>query len=484
MRRTYSLQEARCFIPWRADAARFKIRLLERAASPLPEPIGIWEFGLLDGTIEGLEIDLLRLDAYSVHLRAPARQYLAQSHWQANQPSVSGRLGLEVMRVEADSAEQIVFQAELILPEAELAAAKQRLKRDRVPPIEWFFVEMTNRCNFRCAWCPKRRMSRPQGAMPLDRAQWLLGEIAAYRKRHPIFSLYAEIRNAVFLHMMGEPLQHPNLFEIIRYGREQGLDFCLVTNASLLKAETVDRVLDSGLSAIVLSLNAPDAAAFAPTGAPIDYERLVTQIQYLIAERYRRGMATPRIEIQLLNSTGVAVPECRMMETPEQVEAQLAFWSSFVRDQERATGAAHGPMDLHAPLRRHAVLDRHEANDPDTYFPLGQNVSLVFKQVCNFANLLLPEESIVREAQQGECPFRNAHRTLCVLWDGSCTFCSLDYDGEVKLGNVFEKGIEAIWASEQMSRVRALMEHGILAEPLCRRCQGVVVRKPLRSFAV
>jgi MoaA/NifB/PqqE/SkfB family radical SAM enzyme len=303
-----------------------------------------------------------------------------------------------------------------------------------------------------------------------------LGEIASYRRRHPLYSLYAEIHNPVFLHVMGEPLLHPQFFEIVRCGHELGLDLCLVTNASLLTEETTRRVLDSELSSLVLSLNAPDADSFAPTHSPIPFHRVVEHVQNVVAERYRRGIVTPRIEIQLLNSTRVNVPDCKLVENVNQVEAQVAFWSAFMRDQERANGATHLAADSNVAFRWQSVLEHHEANDPDTYLTLGENVFLVFKQTCNFANRLLPAGYSVRETQQGECPFRNAHRVLAVLWDGSCTFCSLDYDNEVNLGNVFEEGIDAIWSGERMNRIRALMEHGILSEPLCRRCMGQVVR--------
>lgn len=474
----YALQESRCYVPWPTKAmARplsVRLRLLERSLSPWPEPLGTWEYGPIPTSIGGLHIDLWRLDYYSAQLQLGDRKGLAKSYWRGDNLKLSDRLGLELTVQALDNPEKLTYTAELLLTADELRKAKQRFHLSKVPPIEWFFVELTNCCNFRCAWCPKVRMGRPQGIMPLEQAKGLLREIASYRQRHPSFSLYAEIRNPIFLHVMGEPLLHPHFFDIVEYGRGLGLDFCLVTNASLLKGDLINRLLDSELSSVVLSLNAPDAASFQPTGAPLSYELLVKQIQDFIRERYRRRTPLPRIEIQLLNSARVAIPDCSLVEKPDQVAAQLEFWSGFVREQERTTGAVRYVLDANEPLRWPTVLE-HEANDPDTYFALGENISLVFKQACNFANELLPENHSVQETQRGECSFRNAHRVLCICWDGSATFCSLDYDNETNLGNVFVEGIDAIWAGERMCRIRETMEHGILIEPLCRRCLGKMI---------
>lgn len=448
-----------------------RIRLYGSATSQLQEPIGVWDFGPINTSVKGLEVNLWTFDFYSMRLRTSTGTHLACSYSRAQETWVSKLLGLELDVVAPGVIKKSIFKADLAVPTGELKEMRRRFYLSSVPPIEWFFIELTNHCNHRCQWCPSPKMTREKGTMPLNRAKTLLEAITDYQQRNILLSMYAEIKNQIFLHVMGEPLLHPQLFEIIRYGHDLGLDFCLVTNMSLLNGERLHQLFECRLKNIIISLNVPDAAHFAKTQSPISYQMLIKRIQELVQERYRRGSPLPRIEIQLLNTKGVHLTGCTLVENPAQVEELLAFWSSFVREQERMAGVVSYNFDANEPSRWQTILE-HDTNDPGIYFQIGQNIFLVFKRACNFANALLPAGAKLRQAHQGRCPFNNTHRTLCVLWDGSCTFCSLDYDNEVNLGNVFEEGIEAIWAGERMSRIRRLMEHGVLAEPLCRRCMG------------
>jgi MoaA/NifB/PqqE/SkfB family radical SAM enzyme len=64
-------------------------------------------------------------------------------------------------------------------------------------------VELTNRCNLRCAMCPMGKLKRPKADMPW----WLVEKVAADFKDNDI-----QVR---WLHEMGEPLLYPRLIEAI-----------------------------------------------------------------------------------------------------------------------------------------------------------------------------------------------------------------------------------------------------------------------------
>jgi MoaA/NifB/PqqE/SkfB family radical SAM enzyme len=244
-----------------------------------------------------------------------------------------------------------------------------------------------------------------------------------------------------------------------------------VTNASRLDRDAARRLLDSGVQTVVLSVNAPSAALYRQTRSRYAYEQIAANVRGLLEERFRRGAPLPRIEIQLLNTRGAEIDRCRLVETRDEVERNVGFWSSLVRDLEKQRGVIGPCADADEAERWSSVLKRPD-NDPGVYFELSENVSLVFKRACNFANELRPGPAPLIEAARGACRFRCPQRMFVVLWDGSCTFCTLDFNGEIALGNVFDQGIDAIWSGVRMRRVRRLMDAGILAEPLCRRCLG------------
>lgn len=468
----YTLRDGRCELRWprkiRPPHGPMRIELVDTSAALRGDAVlAAWEFQVTERPVS-MEVDLWCVDLYSVRLLTADGPRLARGFQSRVEGAVPGRLGVQALLLSHQTL--VTPLAEIEVTASERAALRRRLERAQVPTIDWFFIELTSHCNFRCRWCPLSRMRRKSGVMPLDRAKAVLDQIRAYQDAHPSFSLYAQIQNPVFLHMMGEPLLYPHLFDVLDYGRSLGIEFCLVTNASLLRKHGINRLLDADLSSIVFSLNAPDPVSFELAASPVEYERVVDQIQEFVAERYRRGAVRPRIELQFLNTRGVDLDHCALVEDPSQVEQQLAFWSEFVRSQERLARVVHSTHQGNAATWP-SVLD-HKDNDPGIYFELGHNLCLVFKRACNFANALLPKGVSLRESCTGQCPFRCPHRMLAICWDGSSTFCTLDFENDVNLGNVFEQGIEEIWAGERMQRIRRLMDRGILSERICRACAG------------
>ncbi len=60
----------------------------------------------------------------------------------------------------------------------------------------------------------------------------------------------------------GEPLLHPRLIDFIRAGEKQRLNVNVSTNGVLLTQDISRRILDTGLSSLNVSLDAPDAAEY------------------------------------------------------------------------------------------------------------------------------------------------------------------------------------------------------------------------------
>ena len=81
------------------------------------------------------------------------------------------------------------------------------------------YVEITNVCNMACAFCPGT--ARKKGFMTPETFALLAGKL----RRHTDF---------LYLHVMGEPLLHPQLAEILRICGDLGFRVCLTTNGTLL----------------------------------------------------------------------------------------------------------------------------------------------------------------------------------------------------------------------------------------------------------
>ena len=89
------------------------------------------------------------------------------------------------------------------------------------------YVEITNRCNLSCAFCPKTaRSPRSMSAEEFDLVLGKLGDAVQY----------------VYLHVMGEPLGHPELEGILAAAAARGKKVCVTTNGTLLEKRR-DRLL-------------------------------------------------------------------------------------------------------------------------------------------------------------------------------------------------------------------------------------------------
>ena len=84
------------------------------------------------------------------------------------------------------------------------------------------YIEITNRCNLSCDFCPgTRRLSRTMTPAEFRAlAQKLRGET-----------------DYLYLHVLGEPLLHPQLPELLAIAGELGFRVCLVTNGTLLSRQ-------------------------------------------------------------------------------------------------------------------------------------------------------------------------------------------------------------------------------------------------------
>ena len=82
------------------------------------------------------------------------------------------------------------------------------------------YLEITNVCNLRCDFCPGTR--REPGFLPLEDFQTL----AAKLRPHTEY---------LYLHLMGEPLLHPQLEEILDRAEGLGFKVMVTTNGTLLR---------------------------------------------------------------------------------------------------------------------------------------------------------------------------------------------------------------------------------------------------------
>ena len=108
---------------------------------------------------------------------------------------------------------------------------------------KWIAWEATGKCNLKCVHCRSNAdMDAEVGDFNTEEAFALLDDIASYAK--PVFVLSG-----------GEPLLREDIFEIAKHGTEKGLRMCLATNGVLLNDDYCQKIKESGIRIVSLSLD-------------------------------------------------------------------------------------------------------------------------------------------------------------------------------------------------------------------------------------
>lgn len=167
-------------------------------------------------------------------------------------------------------------------------------------------LELTNICNFKCSFCPHKKMTRKQGILSEPLFRKIIDEAASIGIKK------------VMIIGLGEPLFDKNLVERIAYMKQNGMVLIdCTTNGSLLSADILDEVFDAGLTRLNLSL-AP-YREFVETRSQEQAAKLFVMLRLLKGNRHLKsisinytstGRATPKEEKEFfafLNDIGVSV---------------------------------------------------------------------------------------------------------------------------------------------------------------------------------
>jgi sulfatase maturation enzyme AslB (radical SAM superfamily) len=132
-----------------------------------------------------------------------------------------------------------------------------RLGRPHAPALLSANLELTNRCNLRCTFCPtgNGRLARPRGFM--DPALFRRALEGAGRLEF------------VLLFQWGEPLLHPRFFDLAREAADRGTRTLVTTNGTLLDDRRIARLLEARLDRVTVSVDGDAATHEAVRGVPL-----------------------------------------------------------------------------------------------------------------------------------------------------------------------------------------------------------------------
>src|SRR6478736_5097701 len=161
-----------------------------------------------------------------------------------------------------------------------LAAGRERARH--LPDIVQ--IESTNLCNAKCVFCPRDEMHRRQGVMDMDLFKKVVDECAALGITH------------VRVHNYGEPFLDKQLVEKVRYAKERGIaEVGMISNGSLITEDLARGMIDAGLDAINISVDAAGKDVFERTRVNLDFDEVTGNIRTLARLRNEAGRTHPKL---------------------------------------------------------------------------------------------------------------------------------------------------------------------------------------------
>jgi MoaA/NifB/PqqE/SkfB family radical SAM enzyme len=258
-------------------------------------------------------------------------------------------------------------------------------------------IESTNICNAKCVFCPRDDMHRRQGIMSFDLFKKIVDECAELGITH------------VRVHNYGEPFVDRKLVEKVRYAKQKGIqEVGMISNGSLITDAVARGMVDAGLDAINISVDASGKEVFESTRIGLKYDKVIANIERLVRIRAESGRQRPKLILSFVRQNNSA-----------DEQAFIEHWRK-VADKIHIT-------DLH-----------------------------------NWGGTLNQESDV-------NFPCYRPWLTFTVLWDGRVSLCCADFDGHTILGDMNTSSIGEIWNNELYRSVRR--EHLESGGPdVCRAC--------------
>ncbi|HBQ84510.1 MAG: hypothetical protein A2X05_19035 [Bacteroidetes bacterium GWE2_41_25] len=278
-------------------------------------------------------------------------------------------------------------------------------------------TELTNNCNLKCPECSSGsgQMKRGHGFMDINLFKRVLKELEPY--------LYN-----INLYFQGEPMLHPHFFSFIDICR--GLHSTVSTNGHFLSPDYSGKIVNSGLSRLIVSLDGFDQDSYSAYRVNGNLETVLEGLR-LVAAAKDKHKSSMKLEIQLLVNriNEHQVPQVRSFA--KRIGATLKLKSMQVINEEN-TGKW---------LPAEAKYSRYELAD----------------------NIYINKNRI---------PDRCARLWFnpVITWDGKVIPCCFDKDAEHIMGDLNQETFREIWNGPGYRVFRkAILKDRSMIE-ICRNC--------------
>ena len=282
--------------------------------------------------------------------------------------------------------------------------------------LKRIYIEISNSCNLKCTFCPEVLRKKQFMSVPVFKE--ILKKIAPYTEE-------------IALHLMGEPLMHRQLDQLLDAAAEKGTPVNITTNGVFLTDEKKQLLLHPIIRQVNFSLQSYSDNF--PVRDPGDYLERIADFSITALERRPDLYINFRFwNLNLLNESNLANEEIfaffeKKLDVVFPVQVDIKF-----RKSRRLRGRIYVHFD-----------SRFE-------WPSMQGKYYGTK---------------------GTCKALQTH--VGILADGRMVPCCLDKEGIISSGNLLDHSFEEIFMNLRNQTMLYGFLSGNLTEELCQRCSYV-----------
>jgi radical SAM protein with 4Fe4S-binding SPASM domain len=272
-------------------------------------------------------------------------------------------------------------------------------------------IDTISFCNLKCSMCVHKDMIRKKGIMPWGLFTKIIDEIAEVDKNVRVWMVF-----------FGEALllkrKRPSIFDMIAYAKGKGLtDVVLNSNANLLDHKAAQGLIESGLDAIYIGIDAFNAATYGKVRVGGNYEKTVNNVLNLIKLKKQMNSENPKVFVQFVE----------MDVNSDEKEDFIKFWNE------------HG-------------------------------ATVKIRPKVSWAGMIDAPNLVLGNEERWPCYW--VMQTMSITDTGKAVTCAVDLDAKYVAGDVNEKSLREIWNSnlKELRQLHLSKRFDQLPEN-CRNCK-------------
>ena len=276
------------------------------------------------------------------------------------------------------------------------------------------YIEITNVCNLSCNFCPKTK--RKYKFMNKEEFTYILNEVKPFTEH-------------IYFHLMGEPLLNEDIEYFFEESRNKGLHVNLTTNGTLLSKVGDKLIKAKSLRQVNISLHSFEA-----------------------------NKKTVELEEYLDNVTDFII---KARENSDIICA-IRLWNM---DNDDLKGENNLNKDILKMLEDKLKLDFSLSEKLQE----SNRIKLKDKVYLNMAEKFQWPD--IKIDSLGENVFCHGLRNqIGILVDGTVVPCCLDSEGNLALGNIFERPLKEVLTGDRATNIYNGFSRRVAVESLCKKC--------------